>query len=285
MLVGDTLVPSAEIQPGEPCSARTSHKLLWKVLPSGIGGESRAVGGTKRHLGRGERDSVPRTIPWRSALRSPWSVNAMWQKIFSRGVPGRVKRIAPQLDPLLHHAHALGVEVLGRIVFAEAAVRQRAKSQAAIGSIFRADLGLRSGDDAGEQVLLPLRFQNRQLARDLRADQPRAVFRRGHDAGRVVTHLRRKLRGVDAPLQGPCRVGNLFPVRRLDVVGIGQQVLAPAPAHRIIDVDGHGHVVFPRHRKRVADPLTRLLVGDVETKRPDGEPQFVPGVAGRADRP
>ncbi len=170
------------------------------------------------------------------------------------------------------------------MAFAESAMAERPVTQGAVRFEIAADLRLPSGDHAREQVLLPLGFQRRQLLLDLRADQPRAVFHRGHDGGAVETHLGRKPGGLGTPIRAPAGARLLLPVRGLDVVGIGQQVLAFSPAHRIIDVKGDGHIVLPGDREGIADELARLLVGHVETEGPHGETQFVPGVSRRSDR-
>ena len=206
----------------------------------------------------------------------------MWQKILSRGTPAACRELAQSsMNSLTMLARSRFMSLGGLLSLKPR--WDRREIPAAAGSEFLADLGLRSGNDARKQVLLPLRFQNGQLPLDFRADQSRTVFHRGHDGGAVVTHLRRKLRRLDTPIQAPGRVGDLLPVRGLDVVGIGQKILPLAPTHRIVNMKAHGHVVFPSDRKRIANELPRFLVGHVETERTNGKTQFVPGIARRSD--
>ena len=131
----------------------------------------------------------------------------------------------------------------------------------------------------------PWDFERRQFLLDLRADQARAVFHRGHDGGAVETHLGRKPGGLGTPIRAPAGVGHLASSPRSRCCRDWTAGPCAAPqAHRIIDVKGDGHIVFPGDRERIADELARLLVGHVETERPHGETQFVPGVSRRSDR-
>ena len=85
------------------------------------------------------------------------------------------------------------------------------------------------------------------------------------------------------PQSHAARIGFLFPVRSLDVVRIGQEILAFSPRNRIINVKGNGHIVFPGNGKRIVDELASFLVGHVETEGPHGETQLVPGISRRSD--
>ena len=150
---------------------------------------------------------------------------------FLAGSSRRVKRIGPKFHELLDDVDPFAVRILGRMAFAESPMAESPITQGAVRIKIAADLGLPSGDDARKQMFLPLGLQNRQLPLDFRADQPRAVFHCGHDGGTVETHLGRKPGGLGTPIRAPARVGDLLPVRRLDVVGIGQAGLCAGPKH------------------------------------------------------
>ena len=173
---------------------------------------------------------------------------------------------------------------MGGLSFAESSMAEGPITQGTVRFKIAADVGLPSGDDAGKEMFLSCGLECVHFLLDFRSDEGGSFFDGGLNIGAVETHLGRKPGWLGTPISAPARVGFLFPVRGLDVVRIGQQILAFSPTHRIINVKGHGHIVFPGDRKRIVDELARFLVGHVETEGPHGETQFVPGISRRSDR-
>jgi hypothetical protein len=72
-----------------------------------------------------------------------------------------------------------------------------------------------------------------QLLSHFRADECGSFFDGGPNRGTVKRIWDGNLVGLRTPIRAPARVEYLFPVRGLDVVGIGQQILAFFPRNRI----------------------------------------------------
>jgi hypothetical protein len=177
-----------------------------------------------------------------------------------------VKRIGPQLDELLDDLDTLAVKVLGRVLFAESEILERPITQATIGLEIAAHLRLRSGDDASKETFHARGREFVQLLFHLRSDEAGSFLDGGLNRGTVETHLGHKHAGSGTPINPPAHAGYLFPVGGLDVIRIGQEILASAPIHGVIKVKRNSHIVFPGDCESIVDEPTRLLVGLVETE-------------------
>ena len=170
------------------------------------------------------------------------------------------------------------------MALAESPMAEGPITQRAAGLEIAADLRLPSGDHAGEEVLLARGLERRQLLLDLRADE------RGRSlTAATMAGLLKHIWGGNLVGSGPQSarrpvLGICFQSAVSMLSGLDSRSLRRSPRHRIVDVKGDGHVVFPGDRERIADELARLLVGHVEAEGPDGETQFVPGISRRPDR-